>query len=100
MNIGGYGDGFGDYVGGGHGNGYMRIHGNGMLGYHDGSGIGNGNYFDKGNCFNKCNSSTNSRALYVVHPYAYLTSFGAPEPDTFDNYMFHLQVEPLVHRRV
>ena len=39
-------------------------------------------------------------SLYLLYPYMWLTDDGRTKDTTFDNYAFHLQVEPLVHRRV
>ena len=38
--------------------------------------------------------------LYFMTPFAYLTFRGVPHDATFENFMFHLQVEQLVHRRM
>ena len=38
--------------------------------------------------------------LYCMTPFAYLTFGGIPQDATFNNFMFHLQVEQLVHRRM
>ena len=78
-----YGNGYGKRYSSGYGNGYGYGKGYGN-GYGYGYGAGNG----KGN----------PGVLYRMTPFAYLTRDGYPENDTFDNYMFHLQVEPLVHR--
>ena len=87
----GYGDGYGysDGCGNGNGNGY------GGDGYSDGCGNGDGNgYGGDGS------GDNTAFTLYHTTPFAYLTLRGIPHDATFENYMLHLQVEQLVHRRV
>ena len=84
MKIDGYGYAYGysskssNGTGNGYGSGYSND--NGYGGNSDGHGV------------------TFLSGLYRMTPFAYLTYEGYPQDDTFDSYMFHLQVEQLVHR--
>ena len=87
----GYNNGYGIGYGIGYGNGYGKGIGNGIgIGNGDGDGYGYGDGYGNGT----------PATLYRMTPFTYLTFRGRPHVRAFDNFMFHLQVEQLVHRRV
>ena len=97
-----YGNGFGttDRFGNGRGDGrYSYGTGNGnsqgfKTDFGDGDSTGYGNGDGMGSCHDR------GSVLYTMTPFAYLTYEGKPLDNALDNFMFHLQVVPLVHRRV